>query len=57
MSDAHSRECEFGMVLEKQLISADMFLEYVDQIDDRLVELVEGVIVDISRPVGNTARY
>ncbi|MCY4071357.1 MAG: Uma2 family endonuclease [Chloroflexi bacterium] len=38
------------MVLEKQLISADMFLEYVDQIDDRLVELVEGVIVDMSRP-------
>ncbi len=38
------------MVLEKQLISADMFLDYVDQIDDRLVELVEGVIVDMSRP-------
>ncbi len=38
------------MVLEKQLISADMFLEFVDQIDDRIVELVEGVIVDMSRP-------
>ena len=38
------------MVLEKQLISADMFLEYVDQIEDRLVELVEGVVVDMSRP-------
>ena len=38
------------MVLEKQLISADMFLEYVEQIDDRIVELVEGVIVDMSRP-------
>lgn len=38
------------MVLEKQLISAEMFLDYVDQIDDRLVELVEGVIVDMSRP-------
>ena len=38
------------MVLLKQLISADMFLEYVDQIDDRLVELVEGVIVDMARP-------
>lgn len=38
------------MVLEKQFISADMFLEYVEQIDDRIVELVEGVIVDMSRP-------
>ncbi len=38
------------MVLEKQLISADMFLEYVDQIEDRLVELVEGVVVDMPRP-------
>ena len=38
------------MVLEKQFISADMFLEYVQQIDDRIVELVEGVIVDMSRP-------
>lgn len=37
-------------MLEKQLISADMFLEFVDQIDDRIVELVEGVIVDMSRP-------
>lgn len=40
------------MVLEKQYISADMFLEYVEQIDDRIVELVEGVIVDMSRPGG-----
>jgi len=40
------------MVLEKQFISADMFMEYVEQIDDRIVELVEGVIVDISRPGG-----
>ncbi len=38
------------MVLEKQFVSADMFLEYVEQIDDRIVELVEGVIVDMSRP-------
>jgi len=38
------------MVLEKQFISAEMFLEYVEQIDDRIVELVEGVIVDMSRP-------
>lgn len=38
------------MVLEKQFINADMFLEYVEQIDDRIVELVEGVIVDMSRP-------
>jgi len=38
------------MVLEKQFISADMFLDYVEQIDDRVVELVEGVIVDMSRP-------
>ena len=38
------------MVMEKQFISADMFLEYVQQIDDRIVELVEGVIVDMSRP-------
>ena len=37
-------------VLEKQFIDADMFLEYVEQIDDRIVELVEGVIVDMSRP-------
>ncbi|MDE2775516.1 MAG: Uma2 family endonuclease [Chloroflexota bacterium] len=40
------------MVLEKQFVSADMFLEYVEQIDDRIVELVEGVIVDMSRPGG-----
>ena len=40
------------MVLERQFISADMFLEYVEQIDDRIVELVEGVIVDMSRPGG-----
>ena len=39
-----------NMVLERQFISADMFLDYVDQIDDRIVELVEGVIVDMSRP-------
>ena len=38
------------MVLEKQFINADMFLDYVEQIDDRIVELVEGVIVDMSRP-------
>ena len=38
------------MVLEKQFISADMFLEYVEEIDDRIVELVEGAIVDMSRP-------
>ena len=38
------------MILEKQFIDADMFLEYVEQIDDRIVELVEGVIVDMSRP-------
>ena len=38
------------MVLERQFISADMFLEYVEQIDDSIVELVEGVIVDMSRP-------
>lgn len=38
------------MVLDKQLISADMFREYVDQNADRLVELVEGVVYDISRP-------
>ena len=38
------------MIVEKQFISADMFLEYVDQIDKGIVELVEGVIVDMSRP-------
>ena len=38
------------MVLEKQFISADMFLDYVQQIDDRIVELVEGVVIDMSRP-------
>ncbi len=38
------------MVLERQFISADMFLDYVDQIEDNIVELVEGVIVDMSRP-------
>lgn len=38
------------MILEKQFIDADMFLDYVEQIDDRIVELVEGVIVDMSRP-------
>ena len=38
------------MILEKQYISAEMFLDYVEQIDDRIVELVEGVIVDMSRP-------
>lgn len=38
------------MILEKQFIDAEMFLEYVEQIEDRIVELVEGVIVDMSRP-------
>ena len=38
------------MVMERQFISADMFLDYVDQIEDNIVELVEGVIVDMSRP-------
>lgn len=38
------------MVMERQFISADMFLHYVDQIEDDIVELVEGVIVDMSRP-------
>ncbi len=39
-----------AMILEKQFIDADMFLDCVEQIDDRIVELVEGVIVDVSRP-------
>lgn len=38
------------MIVEKQFISADMFLDYVDQIEEGIVELVEGVIVDMSRP-------
>ena len=38
------------MVIERQFISADMFLDYADQIEDDVVELVEGVIVDMSRP-------
>lgn len=38
------------MIVEKQFISADMFLDCVEQIDKGIVELVEGVIVDMSRP-------
>ena len=42
------------MVVEKQYISADRFLEIVEQpqYDDRIVDLVEGEIVDMPLPSG-----
>ena len=40
------------MVVEKQFISADRFLEIVEQpqYDDRIVDLVDGEIIDMLRP-------
>ena len=42
------------MVMERQYISADGFLEIVEtpEYDDRIVELVEGEIVEMSKPTG-----
>lgn len=42
------------MVMERQYISADRFIEIVEhpEYDDRKVELVEGVIVDMPKPGG-----
>ena len=39
------------MVMERQYISADRFIEIVEhpEYDDRKVELVEGVIVDMPK--------
>ncbi len=40
------------MFVEKQFISADRFLEIVEQpqYDDRIVDLVDGEIIDMLRP-------
>ena len=42
------------MVIEKQFINAERFLELVEQpqYEDRIVELVEGELVEMSRPNG-----
>ena len=42
------------MIIERQFTSADEFLKIVEQpeYDDRTVELVEGVIVEMSKPGG-----
>ena len=42
------------MVLERQYVSVDKFLEIVEQpeYDDRVVELIEGIIVDMPLPNG-----
>ena len=42
------------MVIEKQFINAERFLELVEQpqYEDRIIELVEGELVEMSRPNG-----